>query len=492
MTAPAVTAVNAAMKRRRRCGELEGRKGRGRVGPSSGGRGALALALVMSTAGCGDAELGCQEGAACEGDVRVATWWYDEMTRDPVFLQPLETSLEQRTTVTLDHQAVDGKHCHLRKVWAAMGEAGAEYGGHAGTDCPDVSPDEPPFDAVLFNNGQDVSALTECGPNAAHSLRALEGEFPPGWFAEAYPRDLLPTLSCRGHVYALPIGIHRINHVVYNRQLFGEAGYASPGELSLDQLLGAARAIRDVLDRDGKSAAPVFAVPLKDGDALSRFFIENVMLATSGAEAYVDYWTGCPVPDGLFVDALDWVQQLSAFFGQAADDPIAQLVRGDAAMLVTGDWAMVDAIGSEETLGSMPFPGTQQHFVYSADVFALPANGNEAKGLAWLHAISEPQAQAGFAERKYAIPGRLDVAVPGSMHDPRQDANLIRALPALLDGNGAFGDLANLLERWAGSNFGDPSELVSYAAAEYQSLADQRAACDVDVTPAPSPEVTQP
>jgi hypothetical protein len=161
-------------------------------------------------------------------------------------------------------------------------------------------------------------------------------------------------------------------------------------------------------------------------------------------------------------------------------------------MFVTGDWAMVDAAGSEDKLGSMPFPGTQQHFVYSADVFALPMNGNEAKGLAWLHAISERRAQTDFAERKYTIPARLDVAAPRAMDDPRQGASLIRALPALLEGNGAFDELPQRLTSWAALGFGDALELVSYADAEYKSLADQRAARDVDLTPTASPQVMLP
>jgi ABC-type glycerol-3-phosphate transport system substrate-binding protein len=397
---------------------------------------------------------------------------------------PLEAALEQGTTLSLDHQAVEGKHCYLRSVWSAMGEADRAR-MQASPECDDASLDPSPFDAVLFNNGQDISALTECGHQGSNALRALESDFPRGWFEKLYPADLLASLSCGEHVYALPVGIHRLNHVIYNRSLFERAGYVSPSDLDLEGLLQAARKIDGILEQEGKPSASVFAVQLRDGDALSRFFIENVMLATSGAQAYVDYWTGRPAPDGLFAAALEKVQQLAVFFGPASDTPVTQVLTGDAAMFVTGDWAMVDAIGSEAILGSMPFPGTQQHWVYSADVFALPVNGDEAKGLAWLHAITQPQAQADFAELKYAIPARLDVGAPGGMDDPRPRTSPIRALPALLQDDGAFGELGQRLVAWAES-FGDPAELVSYAASARQSLVDRSVARDGDVAPAAS------
>ncbi len=451
----------------------------------------LVLVLGMSAVGCGDAELGCQEGVLCEGDVRVATWWSGS---NPAFLVPLRTSLEQRTTVTLDHRAADSKDCHLQRVDDVMRAAGSAPRSHPGSPCGDVSPEELPFDAVLLNNGQDVLSRSACVSQKDYGFRALEAEFPRGWFAEAYPPDVVATLGCRGHVYGVPIGLHRINHVVYNQQLFDKAGYGSPAELKLglDQLLEVAEKIQGVLDSEGRGGS-VFAVPIGDKDALSLFFIENVMLAFAGNESYLDYWAGCPVPDGLFASALERVQRLSAFFKPTTSAAALGLVmEGNAAMFVTGDWNMANAVESEGMLGSMPFPGTQQHWVYSADVFALPTNGNASKGLAWLHAISDHDVQREFAESKYAIPARWDVAAPDIEGDPRHSSNLIRALPALLGGNGVFRELAAGLEQWARSLFGDTSSLVAYAEAEYQSLVEQRLAGSADPTSRLCQEATSP
>ncbi|HTV25038.1 MAG TPA: ABC transporter substrate-binding protein [Polyangiaceae bacterium] len=451
----------------------------------------LGLACAVSAAGCGDVEIHCSAGVSCEGDVHVATWWFDVMTRDPAFLMPLQTSLERGATLTLDHQAVKSKHCYLRQVWAAMGRA-EPSAMPSSAACGDGLLDSAPIDAVLFNNGQDVLALTECGGKGSRGLRALESEFRDDWFEKMYPPDLVSTLSCGGHVYALPIGIHRINHVVYNRSLFERAGYGSPGDLDLDGLVEAADKIQQVFASDGISQPSVFAVPYADADTVSRFFIENIMLAASGYQEYVNYWTGRPVPDGLFAHALDRVRQLSSYFRDASDAPVTRLLNGEAAMLVTGDWAMVDALGAEDVLGSMPFPGTQQYWVYSADVFALPINGNEAKGLAWLQAISEPQAQSDFANLKYALPALLDVAPRHGSEDPRSGTALVRALPALLQGYGTFDELGQQLADWARSSFGDSSAVESYAAAERQKLVERRGSPAVDQAPRLLPQVAEP
>lgn len=433
----------------------------------------------MGAAGCANVEMGCRGDVSCAEEVRVATWWASDAGGDAPFMAPLQASLQQFSTLALQHEASDDKPCHLQRVKRALGQAGFVH-----PEC-NAPAEEPPFDAVLLNNGQDVSSRTECVRPEGNLLRALEGDFPPGWFREAYPSDLLATLSCGEHVYGLPIGIHRINHVVYNRQLFERAGYASPAALDLEQLLAAAEAIQDLFDSEGNTEASVFAVS-SEGDALSLFFIENVMLAVSGAEAYLGYWAGCPVPEGLFPAALERVKRLSAFFDtRESGGQFQDVLEGKAAMFVTGDWAMTDAEGSEDIVRSMPFPGTQQYWVYSADVFSLPINGNEASGLAWMHAISERGAQAGFSARKYALPARLDIPVPALLDDDWQNAKLIRALPALLQGNGAFGELGWHLKAWAKSRFTEASSLIDYAAAEHRSLLEQRRAGNAELTSTP-------
>jgi hypothetical protein len=292
----------------------------------------------------------------------------------------------------------------------------------------------------------------------------------------------------------MPIGIHRINHVVYNRQLLAAAGYpsstdggaqaTSPLTLSFAQLLEAAQAIRTHLDASGKPTASVFALPIEP-DALSLFIIENVMLTASGETPYLAYWAGCPGHEGLFAAALAHVQALVPFFTltrvEAVPTPLQQVIDGDAALYVTGDWVMADTApslantaGYVDPVGSMAFPGTERSWVYTADVFALPVNGNRSKGMDWLHALSAPGQLDAFAEAKHARLAWEDV--PPSDGAPDSEVHWVRSLPALRLRGKVFGKLGQKLQTWANAGFGDTSELVTYAASEYADLVAAREA----------------
>lgn len=422
---------------------------------------ALGLLAFVAGLACGDAELGCASTGSCEGDVRVATWWWDEEGQPPLFMPSLSGSLEDSTGLALSHEPSDGKATHLSQVTAAAREG-------------------QPFDAVLLNNGEDVFKLAGCYPDGDGLLRPLEGHLKGGWFSEEYVPDLIETLTCQGHVYALPLGIHRVNHVVYNRQLFLDAGISDAERASLDLpgLLDAARRIQAVFDQRGNTTASVFALPIDEPDELSLFFVENVMLAAVGLDAYRDYWLGCPGREEAFTMGLDWVAQLAAFFNRVETNtaPLERVTKGQSAMYVIGDWMMAQ-VTSRDTVGSMAFPGTQELWVYTADVFALPLNGDPTKGLAWLHAISQSKAQRGFARDKWAVPARLSVQGPSAI-----DGRLARALPAI--GRTALWDVGHALQSWVTSSYGESSALTARAADEYRSRVAGYAASGAGLTSA--------
>lgn len=420
-------------------------------------RRALGLWVLLASVGCGDAEGECPSAASCEGDVRLATWWWDETGGQPPFMPPLSGALDSSTGLALSHLPSNGKSEHLASLHAAA------RGGQAETE---------PLDAVLLNNGEDVLSLAGCSPGVEGRWLPLEGYMKRGWFSDAYDPDLVDTLSCQGHVYAVPLGIHRVNHVIYNRQLFLDAGISDAEREALDLpgLLDAARRIQDVFDQRGEDSASVFAVPLALPDELSLFFVENVMLAATGVDAYRDYWRGCPGQEQAFSMGLDWVKRLSTFFSRTGDAPLERVTSGKSAMYVIGDWMTATArstAAAAAAVGSMPFPGTQELWVYTADVFALPLSGDLTKGVAWVHAISQAKAQREFARIKGAIPARLDVEAPEGIYDPRKGGRLLRALPAI--GDAALWDVGHALQSWARSSFEDTSALSARAADEYRS-----------------------
>lgn len=412
------------------------------------------LLLVVLGLACGDAQDECSLAAPCDGEVRVATWWR-EGALEPGAFKPLRDALREKTGLEIEHISYSKKSEYLEEIDAALKESSSS------TAVPD---------AMLLNNGDDVLSRAGCGADGGEGqLEPLEHEFARGWFAERYLSDLMATVSCRGHVYGLPIGMHRLNHLVYNRALFQAAGIVDPEQKLIDlrALLEAARDIQGVLAAE----ASVFVVPLKAPDALSRFFVENVMLAELGVEEYLAYWRGFPDREALFARGLERVQELSRYFSHDVETEavaLSRVIAGQAAMYVTGDWVLAEVLPELDAgdIGSMPFPGTQDAWVYTGDVFAVPLRGNENKGFAWGHSIAEASVQEEFAAEKLAVPARRDVDVPEGMSDPRDRLRWVRALSAI--GPGALWDIGGELVKWAATSYPDDASLLHIAGQHYR------------------------
>jgi ABC-type glycerol-3-phosphate transport system substrate-binding protein len=115
--------------------------------------------------------------------------------------------------------------------------------------------------------------------------------------------------------------------------------------------------------------------------------------------------------------AFECVQYLSQFFKRDEDnftfpeddgwaEAVYHVKEGRSAATVMGDWANgVLADDLDDSVKSVPFPGTEQLFVYTSDTFPLPIgteHPREAEAL--LDTIASPDAQIAFSEKKGSIP----------------------------------------------------------------------------------------
>ncbi|HEX6767054.1 MAG TPA: hypothetical protein VF103_16270, partial [Polyangiaceae bacterium] len=93
-----------------------------------------------------------------------------------------------------------------------------------------------------------------------------------------------------------------------------------------------------------------------------------------------------------------------------------------------GDWSiglissdLVGHDGEPPKVMSIPFPGTEEMFVYTSDTFPLPiGTANEADAEALLDTIGTRDAQRAFSAKKGSIPARSDVNID-SLSPPRAD-----------------------------------------------------------------------
>jgi hypothetical protein len=316
-----------------------------------------------------------------------------------------------------------------------------------------------PLDVFSANNGDEVLHWTRCaasgfGPESP-KLRGLTNpalgwlSLDRDWIASTFEPKVMETVQCEGETYALPVGIHRINTLFYNKELFEKAGYdvgggGRPMPSTLPELHEAAAAVNEHLpppNANDTLRPSAFAVAGREAWTVSLFVIENLMLALAAdGEEYQRYWRGEECNEALLERTLRELAllQRAGFFGNTdltAAEARDRVASGQAAMLVTGDWAMAEF--DAEDVGEMPFPGTGQYFVFSADVFALPAidTADVQNGLAWLRSTTLEQTQRDFALTKSARPARVDVAAELSPPGAASHAHSRRSCPISREGH---------------------------------------------------------
>jgi glucose/mannose transport system substrate-binding protein len=229
-----------------------------------------------------------------------------------------------------------------------------------------------PPESFQANGGQDV--LFWVLYNTGESQLNIIDDLASAW-RDTVPGPVLDAVSCRGHVYAVPLDIHRLNTLFYNQQIFADHNLAVP--TTLDELFAAAETL--------KSAGVTPFALSSEPWTLSLLLFENLLVAEGGATYYNDYFLGrLPSGDGPQVAAaLDdlarvlsytTIQTITVDWGAA----VSAVIHGAAAMTVMGDWDKGYAVASGlipdggPALGQAPMPGTVGKFVFTTDTFGLP------------------------------------------------------------------------------------------------------------------------
>lgn len=440
-------------------------------------------ALLLGLASCAGEPASCAvEGCETAGEVRVATWWARRGEYAPFDILKQGMRRSTRLETRLAH-TLQTKGEHLAWIEEQLDPA---------TESPK------PVDVFSANNGDEILRWTPCAasgpPENGPRLRAVNDPalgrtfLTDEWLDASFRPEVIDTLRCPidGGVYALPVGIHRINTLFYNKALFRAAGYAlddprgRPFPRTLDELHAAAARLAEHLPpADPRSNLPpsVFAVAGREAWTLSLFFIENVMLsAAEDAGRYEAFWSGRECNEPLLESALSHVARLRPHFGSwelSANDALGRVASGQAAMVVMGDWARAEV--DPDVVGSLPFPGTERSFVFTADVFALPSlpTSDAHVGLAWLRAVTGERTQREFSAAKNALPARA------AMSPERDDLAWVRSLPAYLPARpeGPFASLQDVLKDWLDSGDETAEALLTYTRQEYPKLSGDVVAC---------------
>lgn len=421
----------------------------------------ICAGAVAAVLGCGERTPECQGPRCAELDVHVFTWW-PATNNNPA--APLEEEAEDKpgvADVRLRYGATKGSM--MATVERTLLHAdGAER-----------------VDTFLANAGRDVLRWTACGGEGS-SERLLQLDGPGGYedLTSRFAPEVLAGVTCcpaqsgcdQPGIYALPLGLHRINHIVYNLARFEACPVQVETSESFVALL---RCLSDGGKRVISMPMAECAAPCAEGDAgcaecpgvageSISYLLENLMLLIGDPTAYQSFWRGQSGPSG---DELQRAEPLHAALellegqvlpflnncGSASDgsclpvprkpnDALKEVISGDAAFLVMPDWVMLGAQqDGDGIVDGMIFPGTEGTFLFMTDVFSIPVASTPGTsieaGFRWLDTLLDPGLQHRFAHQKHATAAladhsqqrllpALEAQLPASVDPGRIRANL--------------------------------------------------------------------
>lgn len=290
-------------------------------------------------------------------------------------------------------------------------------------------------DVFQANGGSDVLRWVEKRSSEETAVCALDSLRDASQGSDVYFPSVLAPVSCRGQLFALPVGVHHLNVLFYNHDLYAELqGQAlarglelvEPSQLRSARDLVAQLKVIDELGvtRGGKPLAPL-ALGTSEEWPLAILAFENVLLSLS-RDAYKMLWEGGLTPAGghgpddlapILDEMLEVLRALvhPKFFSADLEwqGALRQVGDGAAVFTVMGDWGWAQLSDEQrEHVTALGFPGTAGAFVYTPDTLVVPRelekNGYPARSFL-KDIVSQKEALIDFANAKHSIPPRSDL-----------------------------------------------------------------------------------
>jgi glucose/mannose transport system substrate-binding protein len=231
------------------------------------------------------------------------------------------------------------------------------------------------------------------------------------WSQVLFP-TVLELVSYKGEVIAAPLGIQRINTLLYNRKVFARLGLPPPRSWAEFEAVARklqAQGITPLAWSDEPwQIATVFETLLL-GDAGPALYRELIVQRKGSA------WMNPRVARAL--TRLRWLRTL------ATDAPVERpwtdsahaLMTDAAAMLIMGDWAKgeLQAWGASpaKDFGCVVVPGTEGMHLYSIDTLAMLVSPRqrEAAQEKVAEVVASIPTQMAYSRQKGAVPVRRDI-----------------------------------------------------------------------------------
>jgi glucose/mannose transport system substrate-binding protein len=222
------------------------------------------------------------------------------------------------------------------------------------------------------------------------------------------PQQLVSQITYKGHLYSVPVNIHRANVLWYNPAVLRKAGITSAPK-TWAQFIAALKKAKDA-----------DVTPLAVAEQWTQMhLLETVILATIGPSRYNALWkTGSGWNSGGVRLALNRYKELLTYTNSDAasltwQDAAKLVADGDAAFNIMGDWVAGYFIELKKKpnsgYGWAAVPGTTGVYQWLSDSFTLPKGApNRSAAVEWLGFLGSKRAQDTFNPVKGSIPARKD------------------------------------------------------------------------------------
>jgi glucose/mannose transport system substrate-binding protein len=355
--------------------------------------GALALSACSSSKSKGNGTSPGNNNAAATGKVEVFSWWTGGGEAAGLDAMIKDFKAKNPGVDFVNATVAGGAGTNAKAVLASRLQANTppdSFQGHAGAELQDY-----------IKAGQ---------------LEQLDDFYAANGLNDVFPKQLIDEISYKGHVYSVPVNIHRANVLWWNPKVVAAAGITSPPASIADFITDLGKI---------KTASPG-VLPISVGDAWTRVHLfETVLLGDLGADGWNALWApGADWSGAKVTQAINDFKTIMSYvpadqYSASWQDASKEVIDGKAAYNVMGDWAAGyftgdTAGGNLAKTAKTDFdwaasPGTDGVYDWLSDSFTLPKGAPNPTGAkAWLKEASSKDGQDLFNPLKGSIPARKD------------------------------------------------------------------------------------
>jgi glucose/mannose transport system substrate-binding protein len=315
-------------------------------------------------------------------------------------------------------------------------------------------------------NVHDIPAILGAFPG---SLEPLDDLFETNGWDGVFLPEVLDALTFDGHIYAMPVGVHRENAVFINKAIFNDHDLEAPTTIA--ELM----TVCETLAAEG-----VTCLATGGQGWIVRIMFLDIVMGTMGGHEFQQFFSGAgSADDPKFAEAVDHLQMIIDNYIDSSlwttegctdrnEDPVERclnsasgwqeasqaLFDGDVGLFMHGDWVggYVQQLGWKAGVdySVVGAPGATDTFLFGVDTFALPSGAKNKEGaLAFFETIGSLEGQAAFNNIKGSTPVRFDAddaaltPVGKAALEDLSNASIVMGAPTFTDMDLIIMDFAN-------------------------------------------------